>query len=95
MIHLLHCLGSRFGRSSPFLFVEGDSSLKEGDRQMLILAYAAIKRLRNNRKQQLPLKKQKGGTSSFTVTCTLQNQVSPQPYRQNPDDFPHRGNTFN
>lgn len=91
MISSLHCLGDRLECSSPFLFVEGDSSLKEGDRQMLILAYAAIERLRNNRKQQLPLKEQKGGTSSFTVTCTLQKQVSPQPYRQNPDDFHHRG----
>lgn len=34
----------------PFLFVKGDSSLKEGNSQMFILTYAAIKRLKQMRK---------------------------------------------
>ena len=33
----------------PPLFVKCHSSLKEGNSQMLVLAYAAIKRLRNTR----------------------------------------------
>lgn len=33
----------------PFLFVKGNSSLKEGNSQMFILAYAAIERLRQIR----------------------------------------------
>lgn len=33
----------------PLLFVKRDSSLKEANSQMLILSYAAIKRLRNIR----------------------------------------------
>lgn len=37
-------------RVLPLLFVTSDSSLKEGNSQMLILAYAAVKRLENTMK---------------------------------------------
>lgn len=58
---------------SPLLFVKGDSSLKEGNGQMFIFAYASIKSLRNRHKRSLPL--EKNGKPDFSFNSDLHFQT--------------------
>lgn len=59
----------------PLLFVKSDSSLKECNGQMFILAYAAIKRLRSRKKLSLPLENMVRSTSPFSVTCAFRQHI--------------------
>lgn len=57
----------------PLLFVKSDSSLKEGNGQMFILAYAAIKRLRN---KETVTSSRKHGKVYFSFLSDLRFQAA-------------------